>query len=169
MPSPTAMISCLSGKSHLTGVRWCLAVVLVSLMIVVLSTVSKRPLAFTICLVFQTWKESMLTPGPQYQDGIVHVNLSLSGVMFLVTKISKYQFWCTSMSCNLEADISFDQLLPGLMNSTELSLATSQSLSKADLLVTENFNLLHHYKTRWRSTKLEQDDSAQKLSPIWFI
>lgn len=54
------------------------------------------------------------------------------------------------------------------MNSTELSLRASQSLVKADLLVTENFNLLHHYKTRWRSTKLEQDDSAQKLSPIWF-
>ena len=40
------------------------------------------------------------------------------------------------------------QLLPDLMNSTELNLATSKSLVKANLLVTENFNLLHYYKTR---------------------
>ena len=54
------------------------------------------------------------------------------------------------------------------MNSTELNLATSQSLVKANLLVRENFNLLHYYKTRYQSAKPKQDDSAGKFSSIWF-
>lgn len=165
--SPTAMISCLSGRATLTGVRWCLAGFGLPD-----DSGAEHCFQSAVVLLFVLFskpgKKACSHQGPNTRmASFTLISLFLESCSCL--KISKYQFWCTSMSCNLEADISFDPVAPRASQaSTELTLATSQSWSRQTFLSQRISIFCITIKQGERSTKLEQDDSAQKLSPIWF-